>query len=359
MVDHDRNDDQRERRARDDGNEVAQGAQRASATHAGKLPEKPTADQGPDKPTELSKRSWLGASKRTLKQVGEDKLTTWAAALTYYAILSMFPGLLVLISVLKLTGTSTTQRVLDNLTTTTPGPARSILTTAVTNLQNGGTSTAGILAIAGVLGALWSASGYINSFMQAANSIYDVPEGRPFYKKIPIRLGITIVAGLVIGGTALATVFTGSLARSAGDVLGLGSTAVMVWDIAKWPVIVILISLLFAVLYWAAPNAKHGGFKWVTPGSLLAVLAWIIATALFALYVANFGSYNKTYGTLAAVIVFLVWLWITNLAILFGAEFDAELQRGRAITAGHKPSDEPYMQLRDAKKVDPTSDDDL
>lgn len=333
------------------------GAMVAAARTDQKLPNTPTARQGPAKPTDLSKQSWLGVLRRTVKQVGEDKLTTWAAALTYYAILSMFPGILVLISILKLTGRSTTQRVLDNLAAASPGPARSILTTAVKNLQQGATSTAGIVAIAGVLGALWSASGYISSFMQAANSIYDVPEGRPFYKKIPIRLGITILAGIIIGGTALAIVFTGSLARSVGNALGVGSTAVTVWDYAKWPVIVVLISLLFAILYWGAPNAKHGGFKWITPGSFLAVLLWIAASVLFALYVANFGSYNKTYGSLAAVIVFLVWLWISNLAILLGAEFDAEMQRGRAIAAGHQPGDEPYMELRDTKKIDRGSDD--
>jgi membrane protein len=154
-------------------------------------------------------------------------------------------------------------------------------------------------------------------------------------------------------------VFTGSLARQLGQLLGIGTTAVTVWDIAKWPVIVILISLLFAVLYWAGPNVKHGGFKWITPGSLLAVLIWIVASAGFAFYVAKFSSYNKTYGSLAAVIVFLVWLWITNLAILVGAEFDAEMQRGRAIEAGHDPDDEPYVQLRDTHKLDKAPDSDL
>jgi membrane protein len=297
--------------------------------------------------------------KRTRKQVGEDKLTSWAAALTYYGILSMFPGLLVLIAGLRLTGQSTTDKVLTNVTATAPGPARSILTTAIKNLQQGQSSTAGVLAVVGLLGALWSASGYVGSFMQAANSIYDVPEGRPVWKKLPIRLAVTIVTGIIIGATALAVVFTGALAQQLGKLLGLGSAAVTVWDVAKWPVIVVLIGVLFALLYWAGPNAKQGGFKWVTPGSGLAVLIWIVASAGFALYVAKFSSYNKTYGSLAAVIVFLVWLWITNLAILVGAEFDAEMQRGRAIAAGHDPHDEPYMELRDTRKIDKAADADL
>jgi len=192
----------------------------------------------------------------------------------------------------------------------------------------------------------------VGSFMQAANSIYDVPEGRPIWKKLPIRLGITIVVGLIVGVASLAVVLTGSLARQVGKLLGVGSSAVTVWNIAKWPVLVILIALAIAMLYWAAPNARHGGFRWVTPGSLLAVVVWIIASAGFVFYIANFSSYNKTYGSLAAVIIFLIWLWITNLAILFGAEFDAEMQRARAIEAGHSPTDEPYMELRDDRKVD-------
>lgn len=323
------------------------------------LPTRPTAQDGPASPTDLGKRSWWEVLKRTRKQVGEDKLTSWAAALTYYGILSIFPGLLVLIAALRLTGQSTTDKVLTNVTATAPGPARSILTTAIKNLQQGQSSTAGVLAIVGLLGALWSASGYVGSFMQAANSIYDVPEGRPVWKKLPTRLAITIVTGIIISATALAVVFTGTLAQQLGKLLGLGSAAVTIWDVAKWPVIVVLISLLFALLYWAGPNVKHGGFRWITPGSLLAVLIWIAASAGFALYVAKFSSYNKTYGSLAAIIVFLVWLWITNLAILVGAEFDAEMQRGRAIVAGHDPHDEPYMELRDTRKIDAAAEKDL
>jgi membrane protein len=323
------------------------------------LPKKPTAQDGPSTPTKLGKRSWLNAFKRTVKQVGQDNLTSWAAALTYYGILSIFPALLVLIAVLKLSGQQTTQKVLTNVESIAPGPARGILTSAIKDLQQGQSSTAGILAIVGLLGALWAASGYVGSFMKAANSIYDVPEGRPIWKTLPTRLAVTIVGGVIVSVAALSVVFTGSLARQLGKLLGLGSTFVTVWDIAKWPVLVILISLLLAILYWASPNAKQGGFKWITPGSLLAVVVWIAASAGFAFYVANFGSYNKTYGSLTAVIVFLVWLWISNLAILFGAEFDAELQRGRAIEAGHSPDDEPYMELRDTRNVDPAANTDL
>ncbi len=313
----------------------------------------------PAKPTDLSKHSWSGVLKRTVKQFNEDSLTVWAAALTYYGILSLFPALLVLIAALRLTGKDTTQRVIDNLTKMAPGSMNSVLTTAMKNLQDGQQSTAGVLAIVGLLAALWSASGYIGAFMQASNAIYDVPEGRPIWKKLPIRLGITLAAGLVVTVAAISIVFTGGLARQVGNLIHVGPGAVLAWDIAKWPVLVILISLLFAILYWASPNAKHGGFRWVTPGSLLAVLIWIAASAGFAVYVANFSSYNKTYGSLAAVIIFLIWMWISNIAILLGAEFDAELQRGRAIEGGHPAGDEPYMELRDEPKDGKGADQDL
>jgi membrane protein len=318
-----------------------------------------TADDGPAALSKLGGRSWWGAFKRLGKQFNEDKLTTWAAALTYYGILSMFPGLLVLISVLRLTGERTTQRVLTNVTSIAPGPARTILTTALKDLQSGHQSAAGVLAIVGILGALWSASGYVGSFMQASNAIFDVPEGRPIWKKLPIRFAITVITGLIVAAAALTVVFTGSLARTIGRLIGWSSGAVTTWEIVKWPILVVIIGMLFSVLYWAAPNAKQGGFRWVTPGSFLAVFIWMIASAGFALYVSNFGSYNKTYGSVAAIIVFLIWLWISNLAILVGAEFDAELQRSRAIDAGHPVDDEPYMALRDSRKVDAAAETDL
>ena len=334
-------------------------AENTNDTTNDELPNRPTAGDGPPSPTGLPRQHWWGVLKRTAEQFSTDHLTDWAAALTYYGVLSLFPGLLVLISALRLTGRDTTQRVLDNIGTLVPGATRDILTTAVQNLQEGQQSTAGVFALVGLLGALWSASGYVGAFMRASNSIYDVPEGRPIWKTLPIRLGVTVVTGVIVAVAALMVVFTGSLARAVGDLIGLGSGLVLVWDIAKWPVLHVLISLLFAILYWASPNAKHGGFRWVSPGGLLAVVLWLAASAGFALYVANFGSYNKTYGSLAAVIVFLVWLWISNIAILLGAEFDAELQRGRAMAAGHDPDDEPYVDLRDTRKVKPDSGSDL
>jgi len=301
------------------------------------MPDPPTADQGPESPTDRNRRSWWRALRRAVVQADEDKITTWAGALTYYGILSIFPGLLVLISVLRLAGDDAMHSILNNITATAPGPTRTVLTATVTNLERGQQSTAGLLAIVGVLVALWSSSSYIGSFMDAANAIFDVPEGRPLWKRLPIRLAITIVAGVIVLAASVTVVVTGGLARAVGSLIGAESGTVAVWDVAKWPALVVVVGILFAILYWAAPNAKHGGFRWVTPGSALATLMWVVASAGFAVYVAKFNSYNKTYGSLAAVIVFLVWLWISNLALLLGAEFDAELQRERAaegVTAG-------------------------
>jgi membrane protein len=308
----------------------------------------------PAGPTGLSTRGWLAAVRRTVRQVKVDNLTDWAAALTYYGVLSLFPALLVLVSLIGLAGKDTTQKLIDNIERAAPASVRQVLVTGVTNLQQD-QGTAGVLAIAGLVAALWSASGYIGAFMRAANAIYDVPEGRPIWKKLPIRLGTTAVMMVLLAVTALAVVLTGGLADRVGGWLGIGHAAVTAWDIAKWPVLLIIVSFMFGLLYWAAPNAKQG-FRWVTPGGLLAVLLWLVASGGFAVYVANFGSYNKTYGSLASVVIFLVWLWISNLAVLLGAEMNAELERGRAISEGHPADAEPYLELRDTSKIKESED---
>ena len=198
--------------------------------------------------------------------------------------------------------------------------------------------------------AIWSASGYIGAFMDASNNVWDVPEGRPIWKKIPVRLGVTVILLVLLTVTALAVVFTGPVAQKVGDIIGLGSTFVDVWGIVKWPVLFLIVSFMISLLYWACPNVKQPGFPWVTPGGLLAVVLWIVASALFALYVANFSSYNKTYGSLGGVIVFLTWLWITNIIVLLGAEFNSEMERSKAIQGGHPPEKEPFLPLRDEPK---------
>nr|WP_225956239.1 YihY/virulence factor BrkB family protein [Amycolatopsis lexingtonensis] len=300
----------------------------------------------------MSKRSWGAVLKRTFKQFGRDNLTDWAAALTYYGVLSLFPGVIVLTSLLGLLGPDKIQTVIDNVNQVVPGQGKDILVGAIKELT-GSRGLAGPLAIIGLLGALWSASGYIGAFMRASNAIYGMPEGRPVWKVVPIRVLLTVGIVVLLALCALGVVATGTVARRLGDLIGLGSTGVLVWEIAKWPVIAVLVSLAFALLYWVGPNVRQPGFKWLTPGGLLAVLLWVAASAGFALYVANFGSYNKTYGSLAGVIVFLVWLWISNLAVLLGAELDAELARGRSIEAGREEDqEEPFLPPRDTKAMD-------
>jgi membrane protein len=261
-------------------------------------------------------------------------------------VLSIFPALLLLVSALGLIGESATKPLLDNVDALAPGAVRDLVTQAIENLQRS-QGAAGILFLVGLVVALWSASNYIAAFIRASNLIWDVEEGRPIWKTIPLRLAITIVMVVVLAIAAVAVVVTGPLAEWVGALVGLGETAVTVWDIAKWPVVVLIVVLMVALLYWAAPNVKQPGFRWVTPGCVIAVLLWILASAAFAFYVANFGSYNKTYGSLGAVIIFFIWLWLSNVAILLGAEFDAELERTRQIAAGHPREKEPFLPPRD------------
>lgn len=303
----------------------------------------------PDHPTQLPRSAWPGVLKRTLKEFSRDNLTDLAAALTYYGVLAIFPMIIVVVSILGLIGSSATQPLIQNLGSVAPGPAKQILTSAIQNVQSG-RGAAGILFVVGLAVALWSASGYIAAFMRASNVVWDIEEGRPIWKTVPIRLGVTLITVLLITASAVAVLFTGGLATQAGKVLGLGSTAVTVFDIVKWPIMLVIVSVILAILYYAGPNVRQPGFRWVTPGSVLAVLLWILVSAAFAFYISSFASYNKTYGTLGGVIAFLVWLWLTNVVILLGAEFNAELERGRQIQAGHPPHREPYLPARDQPK---------
>jgi membrane protein len=317
-------------------------------------------NRGPKRPSELSWRAWLRVLTRTVSEFINDDLTDRAAALTYFGVLSIFPGLLVLAAGVGLLGHAATRTVMLNIQELAPGLARQIITDGVENLQRS-QSAAGVVAIVGLAVAFWSASGYVGGFMRAANAIYDVPEGRPMWKTIPIQIAVTAVTGIFFAVSSLAVVLTGHVAEVVGRLVGLEAGFVRAWDYAKWPVLVVLVGLLIDLLYWAGPNARQAGFRWITPGSVLAVLVWVVVSAGFALYIAQFNSYNRTYGTLGGVIVFLVWLWLTNVAILLGAEFDAELARARAIAAGLPAHAEPYLPVRDVPKRSerPSADDEL
>ncbi len=303
----------------------------------------------PESPGDVSKMDTL---KRTFKEFSADNITDWAAALTYYGVLALFPAIIALVSIIGLVGPSATDPLLENVGKVAPGPAKDILTSAIMSLASS-KGAAGIAFVIGLVLALNSASSYVSAFTRASNAIYDVEEGRPVWKLKPQQIGIVLVLLLLLVVIAVAVVVSGPLAKEVGKVIGVGDTAVKAWDIAKIPVILVMVSFMFAFLYWAAPNVKQPGFKFVSPGGIVALVIWIVASLLFAFYVATFASYNKTYGSLGGVIAFLVWIWITNLAILFGAEFNSELQRSQQREAGERaPLDEPFLEPRDTSKLD-------
>jgi membrane protein len=293
-----------------------------------------------------------GTLKRTLTEFGEDNLTDWAAALTYYGILAMFPALIALVSIVGLFADP--QIVTDALTQIlnqiAPGTAAETFTPIVEQLT-ASKETAAFALILGLAAAIWSASGYVGAFTRAANVVYETPEGRKFYKLKPLQLLVTLIGVLFIAVIVVAVVLSGPIVDVIAQAIGLGSTVTTVWDIAKWPVILVILALMIAVLYYATPNVRLRGFKWVSPGAAVAILVAIVASALFAFYVANFGSYNKTYGALAGVVIFLIWFWLINVALLFGIELDAEIERTTELKEG-VPRAEKEIQLdaRDAPK---------
>jgi membrane protein len=307
-----------------------------------------TAARAPSSPTQLSFRSWWAVLKRTISQFQSDNLSDWAAALTYYSMLALFPMLIVLVALLGLVGQAHTidtligsldRAGLRGIANSIDKPLHDVVA------HKGG---AGALLGFALLASLWSASGYVGAFMRAANAIYGVQEGRPFWKRRPLQVVMTLGTVLMLALVAIALVLTGSLAVAVGEAIGVGKSAVDIWDIAKWPVMLMVVMTMFALLYYLAPNVRQPRLRWVTPGGILGVLLWVAASAGFGVYIANYGSYDRTYGALASVIVFLVWLWITNVALLLGAEFDAELERERELAAGLPAREKIQLPPREA-----------
>jgi membrane protein len=303
----------------------------------------------PGSPTDIRPRNWGAVFKRTVKEFRDDNLTDWAAALTYYGLLALFPALIALVSIVGLLGQSTVDALVSNIQAIpAAGSGKKIILDAIDNISNH-RSQAGLAFVLGLALALWSASSYVGAFIRASNAIYEKDEGRPFYKLRPIQVGVTLVMVILITLCLAAIVVTGPVTKQVGQALGLGNTGQTIFDIVKWPVILLVVSLMFSLLYYAAPNVKHPGFKWITPGGVLAVVAWLIASAAFALYVNNFPN-NKTYGSFGGVIVFLTWLWISNIALLFGQELNAELERQRELDAGLPAEKEIQLPPRAAPK---------
>jgi membrane protein len=306
----------------------------------------------PDQPTDLEKRTWFYVGRKVWREFGDDQCTDLAAALTYYAVLALFPAAIALTSLLGLVGqgTSAVETVLD----IGDDLGASSIVDAVRDplIELSQSQAAGLALVLGLAGALWSASGYVGAFGRAMNRIYETREGRPIWKLRPAMLVLTVVLMVLTAATLLALVVSGPVAESVGDAIGLGSTAVVVWDIAKWPVLLVVVVLIVALLYYATPNVKQPKFRWMSVGAAAALLVWVIASVAFSFYVSNFASYNKTYGSLAGVIIGLLFLWITNLALLFGAELDSELERGRQLQAGMPAEEELQLPARDTRNIE-------
>jgi membrane protein len=312
----------------------------------------PDDSEKPESPTDLTKPSMVYVLRTTARQFGRDQCTDLSAALTYYAVLSLFPALLVMVSLLGVFGQGqrTTDAVLQIVGDLGP---RSVVDTLHAPIQQLVDSpSAGLALLAGLLGALWSASGYVGAFGRALNRIYGIEEGRPVWKLRPLQLGLTLLGLVMAAAVAFMLAISGPVARAVGNAFGAGHLALTVWSIARWPVILVFIVVAVAILYYATPNVQQPRFRWISIGAAVAILVWIAASVLFALYVSEFGSYNKTYGTLAGVIVFLLWVWITNLAMLFGAELDAELERGRELQAGLPAERDLQLPPRDTRGIE-------
>ncbi len=294
----------------------------------------------------------LATLKRTVAEFKEDNLSDWAAALTYYGLLSLFPALIAMVSLIGLIGDpkSTTSSLTEIITEIGPASAADTFSGPIESIASS-QRTAGFALVLGLAVALWSASGYVGAFTRASNIIYETPEGRPFWKLRPLQIAVTLAMILMMALLALGLVLTGPVVEAVAGPIGLGDTAVTVWNVAKWPAMVAIFIVMVDVLYYATPNVKMRGFKWVTPGGLVAIVVWAIASALFAFYVANFGSYDKTYGTLGGLIALLVWFWISNLAILFGHQLNAERERSLEIEEG-QPRAEREIQLEPRSEPD-------
>ncbi|MGV8846532.1 YihY/virulence factor BrkB family protein [Tessaracoccus sp.] len=306
----------------------------------------------PDDLSDLGKPSWKYILKRAVSEFSKDKVTDLAAGLTYFAVLSLFPALLALVSLLGVfgQGEQTTTVLTDWLNAYAPGDLQPLLATTIGNLTS--QTGAGFALVTGLVGALWTASGYVGAFGRAMNRIHEVEEGRPVWKLKPAMLlltfGMLIIVALIIFAIAL----SGGVAEAVGGLIGLGDTALLVWNIAKWPVVVALAVLLIALLYYFTPNVRQPKFRWISLGALVALGVSAIAVAGFAFYVSKFSSYSATYGLIGSVIILLLGLWIVNNMLLLGAEIDAEVERGRELQGGIEAEESVQLPLRDTRGVE-------
>lgn len=307
-------------------------------------------------PPKLRPKDFVTAYKRALQQFGKDQVTDIAAGLTYFAVLALFPAILAIVSLLSLINQddNVTEQLLTIFSSIAPADTVETLEGPIEDLT--ATPAAGIGFVVGLVGAIWSASGFVGAFSRGMNRIYGVLEGRSYLKFQPVILLITVISLVMLAVMALLLVLTGDIAQVVGNLIGIGDEVVLVWNIVKWPVLAVLAMLIIAMLYYAAPNVKQHKFRWLTIGSVTALVAWALATFGFFFYVANFGNYGKVYGTLGGIIVFLLWLYISNMAILYGAEVDSEVERVRELRSGIKAEYAVQLPLRSTVKIDKAID---
>jgi membrane protein len=300
-------------------------------------------DQTDDAEETFGRRSTWYVARKSVRELIDDGGTDLAAALTYYAVLAVFPAALALLALLGVVGQG------DRAVTTVLDVLRPLVSdTVLSNVEGplhrlADSQAVGLALVLGVLGALWSASAYVGAFGRAMNRVYEVEEGRPFWRLRPMNLLVTVVTVVLCAVALTILVVSGPVTASVADKIGAGQDARQAWDIAKWPVLAIVVMVVVAVLYHFTPNVRLPRFRFLSVGAFVALLVWVAASVGFGFYVANFSSYDKTYGSLAGVIVALLWLWLTNLALLFGAELDSEIERARELHRG-LPAEE-WLQL--------------
>lgn len=324
----------------------------ASAPSDRELADDAGAQRDAPRRAKLTPKGLLAVYQRAFREFGQDQVTDIAAGLTYFAVLALFPALLAIVSLLSLINQSAnvTDGILNIFSSLAPQETVDTLKGPIEDLT--ATPAAGLGFVVGLVGAIWSASGYVGAFSRGMNRIYGVQEGRPYLKFQPVILLITIISLVTLASMALMIVVSGDIAEAIGNVIGLGETALLVWNIAKWPVVAFLAVLLLALLYYATPNVKQHRFRWLTVGAITALVVWALATFGFFFYVSNFGNYDATYGTLGGVIVFLLWVYLSNMALMFGAEVDSEVERVRELQAGIKAEYAIQLPLRGTARID-------
>jgi membrane protein len=305
----------------------------------------------PDSPDDLDKRSWKYVLRKTLREFRSDGCIDMAAALTYFSVLSVFPALIALFSLLGVfgQGTAAADAILGIIEQAAPGETADTIRGPIEQIAS--SPAAGFALITGIVLAVWSASGYVSAFSRAMNRIYEIDEGRPFWKLKPVQLLVTVIGIVLLFIAATILLVSGPVATAVGDALGVGDIAQTLWSILKWPVLAVIVVLMVAILYYATPNAKQPKFRWISIGALTAIIVLALATFVFGLYVGNFSNYDRTYGSLAGIVIFLLWLWIANLALLFGAEFDAEMERARQLEAGIAAEADIQLPPRDDRTI--------